>query len=180
MTPASNIFFLLLLAESILLSLFVGLGKGTHQFSKVLFPLRYQVEVMKNDYQRVVNELSKEEERTMPTRRPTITLFPTLAPAKPTAKPTPKVVYRRPTNKPPQAVPTTDWSWINQKGAENKAWFDQQVAKQKADSEASRAASDAWLQSESAKSKAAGDAWFAEQVAKQQAEQEAWKKAHGL
>lgn len=168
MTPASSIFFLLLLADSVLFSLFIGLGKGAHQFSKILFPLRYQVEVMKNDYQRVVNELS-----TVPSPRPTITPRPSLTPTL-TPRPTPRIIYKRPTAYPtskpytysqPQPFPTTDWSWINQKAAENKAWYDQQVAKQKADAAASKAAS---------------EAWFNEQVAKQQAEQEAWKKAHGF
>lgn len=164
MNRANKIFFFLTTVDIVLFSLFIGVGKGTHQFSKVIFPVRYAIESMKNDYKRTVSELEYQLNKPRPTSlpRPSITPAPT---ALPTKAPKPKIIYKAPvytypTTRPytPPTYPTTDWSWIESKKAENQKWFAEQSAKNQQQS----------------------DNWYKEQVQKQQQDLEAWKKANGF
>lgn len=160
---ASKIFSLLLFLLIVDLSLVVGLGKGAHQFSKVLFPFRYWLEVKKNDYQTFLNKLATP----LPTSPP-ITFTPTIQPTRiPTAYPQRKYTppksnqyyYVYPTSKPyqyptPMPWPTYDNTWYNQQVQKSQQDYQNRVNQMNQD--------------------------YQNSVLKMQQETEAWKISHGF
>ncbi len=107
-------------------------------------------------------EITKPDPTQTPT--PKENLFKDFEKATPTKKPIPKTLNQKtqppvvyPTST-PYVFPTPDWTWINQKAAENKALFEQNSAKNAQDSQN----------------------WYDAQVKQQQADYEAWKKANGF
>ena len=163
---ANKIFGTLVGIEVFLLAAIVALGKGGHQFSVLLFPLRYRIELIKNEVQREINVINAPTPTFVP--RPSVvsttTPLPTVSPVKRTISGS-KTSSRIKINITNGPVPTTDWSWIEQKAAENKAWFDAQAQKNQQD-----------YQNKVNQM----DQDYNNAVLKMQQDQEAWKKANGL
>lgn len=146
----------------------MGLGKGAHQFSKLLFPFRYWLQVKKNDYQTFLNKLATP----LPTLPPTTlapsatklpSKFPTTIPKKNYTQPkTNTYYYLYPTSKP---LPTYDNTWYNQQVQKSQQDYQNRVNQMNQDYQNSVNQMNQDYQNS---------------VQKMQQDTEAWKKAHGF